>query len=119
MSAGHAILSGIFIHTKNKIWWKKRTAKALKPSEMGLHSRVRFVIHPQGNNRTEQMKDIIGRAVYLFYAVRPQFCPDKQSITRRFAKWASRSITFIGFTDDEVFQLLNRESIRQARILRW
>ena len=85
---------------------------------MGLHSRVRYVIQPQGNNRTEQMRDIIDRAVYLFYAVRPQFCPDKQSMTRKFAKWASRSITFIGFTDDEVFQLLNREAIRQARILR-
>ena len=38
---------------------KKRTTKALKPSEMGLHSRVRFVIQPQGNNRTEQMRDNI------------------------------------------------------------
>ena len=69
---------------------------------MGLHSRVRYVIQPQGNNRTEQMRDIIDRAVYLFYAVRPQFCPDKQSMTCKFARWASRCITFIGFTDDEV-----------------
>ena len=84
---------------------EKSEVKALKPSEMGLHSRVRFVIHPQGNNRTEQMKDIIGRAVYLFYAVRPQFCPDKQSIT------------FIGFTDDEVFDILKKEAERRKKVM--
>ena len=84
---------------------------------MGLHSRVRFVIHPQGNNRTEQMKDIIGRAVYLFYAVRPQFCPDKQSITCKFARWTSRSITFIGFTDDEVFDILKKEAERRKKVM--
>ena len=50
---------------KTKYDEKKRNAKAQKPSEMGLHSRVRYVIQPQGNNRTEQMRDIIDRAVYF------------------------------------------------------
>lgn len=36
---------------------------------MGLHNRTRYVIYPQGNDRTEQMRDIIARAVYLFNAV--------------------------------------------------
>ena len=34
---------------------------------MGRHSRVRYVIQPQGNNRTEQMRDIIDRAVYFVF----------------------------------------------------
>ena len=85
---------------------------------MGLHSRVRFVIQPQGNNRTEQMRDIIDRAVYLFYAVRPQFCPDKPVITRKYARHLSLTTTFIGFSDEEVFEILAREAVRQRRILR-
>ena len=47
---------------------------------MGLHNRVRFVIQPQGNDRAEQMRDIIARAVDLFYAVRPQPCQAREPV---------------------------------------
>jgi len=84
---------------------------------MGLHSRTRYVIYPQGNNRTEQMRDIIARAVYLFNAVRPMFCPDEPVITRKYARHLSLTTTFFGFSDDEVFDILAREAVRQRRIL--
>ena len=57
---------------------------------MGLHSKTRFILYPQGTDRTEQMRDIIGRAVDLFDRVRPVFCPDEKVITRKFARHLSR-----------------------------
>ena len=85
---------------------------------MGLHSRVRYVIHPQGNNRTEQMRDLILRAVDLFDRVQPVFCPEEPCITRKFARHVSLTVTFVGFSDDEVFGMVAREAVRQRRILR-
>ena len=85
---------------------------------MGLHSRTRYVIYPQGTNRTEQMKDIIARAVYLFDRVLPVICPHEPVITHKFARNVSLTLTFVGFTDEEVLQLLTREVIRQKRIWR-
>ena len=76
---------------------------------MGLHSRVRFVIYPQGNDRTEQMRDIIARAVDLFYRVQPVYCPDEPVITRKYARHLSLTVTFVGFSDDEVFGMVARE----------
>ena len=45
---------------------KTREAKALKPSEMGLHSKVRYVLTPDGATRPEQELCIIRYAAYLF-----------------------------------------------------
>ena len=84
---------------------------------MGLHSKTRYVIHLQGKDRTEQMRDIIARAVDLFNAVRPMFCPDEPIITRKYARHLSLTTTFFGFSDDEVFDILAREAVRQRRIL--
>ena len=84
---------------------------------MGLHSKTRYVIYPQGNDRTEQMRDIIVRAVDLFNRVQPVFCPDEPVITRKYARHISLTITFIGFSDDEVFKIVAREAVRQRRIL--
>lgn len=84
---------------------------------MGLHSKTRYVIQPQGADRAEQMKDIIHRAVDLFDRVGPVFCPDELVITRRFARYLSLTVTFVGFTDNEVFRIVVREVIRQRRIM--
>jgi len=78
---------------------------------MGLHSRTRYVIYPQGNDRTEQMRDIIARAVDLFYRVQPVYCPDEPVITRKYARDLSLTITFIRFSDDEVFKIVAREAV--------
>ena len=85
---------------------------------MGLHSKVRYEIYPQGTNRSEQIKDIINRSVYLFDRVQPIYCPNEHVINHKFARHLSLTVTFVGFTDKEVFQLLAREVIRQKRILR-
>ena len=121
MSGGYSMVTVrhfYFINFKNKKQWKKTATKAQKPSEMGLHSRTRYVIHPQGKDRTEQMRDIISRAVWLFDRVQPILCPEENVITHKFARHVSLTVTFAGFTDDEVFQLLTREVIRQKRIWR-
>ena len=78
---------------------------------MGLHSRTRYVIYPQGNNRTEQMRDIIARAVDLFDRVQPVFCPEEPCMTRKFARHVSLTVTFVGFSDDEVFKIVAREAV--------
>lgn len=78
---------------------------------MGLHSKTRYVIHLQGKDRTEQMRDLILRAVYLFNAVRPMFYPDEPVITRKYARHLSLTVTFVGFSDDEVFKIVAREAV--------
>lgn len=110
--------STFFITFQSKQQWKKREAKAQKPSEMGLHSKTRYVIHLQGKDRTEQMRDLILRAVDLFDRVQPVFCPEEPCMTRKFARHVSLTVTFVGFSDDEVFKIVAREAVRQRRILR-
>ena len=82
---------------------------------MGLHSKTRYVIYPQGNDRTEQMRDIIARAVDLFDRVKPVYCPHEVIITRKYARHLSLTVTFVGFTDKEVFRMVAREAVRQRR----
>ena len=85
---------------------------------MALHSKTRYVIQPKGADRAEQMKDIIHRAVDLFDRVQPVFCPEEPCITRKFARHVSLTVTFVGFSDDEVFKIVAREAVRQRRILK-
>ena len=82
---------------------------------MGLHSKTRYVIYPQGNDRTEQMRDLIARAVDLFRRVQPVYCPHEAVITRKYARHLSLTVTFVGFTDEEVFRIVAREAVRQRR----
>ena len=63
---------------------------------MGLHSKTRYVIHLQGKDRTEQMRDLILRAVDLFDRVQPVFCPEEPCMTRKFARHVSLTVTFVG-----------------------
>ena len=84
---------------------------------MGLHSKTRYVIHLQGKDRTEQMRDLILRAVDLFDRVQPVFCPEEPCITRKFARHVSLTVTFAGFTDEEVFLLVSKEAERRKKIL--
>ena len=85
---------------------------------MGLHSKTRYVIHLQGKDRTEQMRDLILRVVDLFDRVQPVFCPEEPCMTRKFARHVSLTVTFVGFSDDEVFKIVAREAVRQRRILK-
>lgn len=85
---------------------------------MGLHSKTRYVIQPQGADRKEQVRDIIRCAVDLFERVQPVFCPGSLLMTRRFARYLSLTVTFTGFTDEEVFRIVTREVVRRHRMWR-
>lgn len=84
---------------------------------MGLHSKTRYVIQPQGNDRTEQVRDIINRAVDLFYRVQPVYCPDEAVITRKYARHLSLTVTFVGFSDEDVFRIVAREAERNRKVM--
>ena len=84
---------------------------------MGLHSKTRYVIQPQGNDRTEQVRDIINRAVDLFYRVQPVDCPDEAVITRKYARHLSLTVTFVGFSDEDVFRIVAREAERNRKVM--
>lgn len=97
---------------------RKTKQKAKKPSEMGLHSKARYVIYPQGSTRAEQAKDIIHQAVDLYDKVKSVFSPKEVVITHRFARYLSLTVTFYGFTEEDVFSILVREVKRRRRIMR-
>ena len=50
---------------------KSKKAKEVKPSEMGLHSKVRYILTPDGTTRPEQQLCIIRYAAYLFICLSP------------------------------------------------
>lgn len=99
---------------------KRKEAKALKPSEMGLHSKVRYNVVPQGANRTAQERSIAATAIGMHTALRPFLYPDEgdtpHGMTRKFARFLSKSFTFEGFTDEEVYCILAREMDRHRKM---
>ncbi len=80
---------------------------------MGLHSKVRYVILLKGETRQEQEQEIIGFATgyydYLF-----DFIPHDElarlEITQKLARHVSKSFTFIGYEDAEIFSILLKAS---------
>ena len=76
---------------------------------MGLHSKVRYEILLKGKTRKEQEQEIIGFAAgyhhYLF-----DFIEHDElawlGITQKLARTVSKSFTFIGYEDDEIFSIL-------------
>ena len=88
---------------------KKTTSKALKPSEMGLHSKVRYVILLKGKTHKEQEQEIIDFATgyydYLFDFIEHDELA-RLEITQKLARNVSKSFTFIGHEDDEIFSSL-------------
>ena len=60
---------------------KKKETKALKPSEMGLHSKARFVFATHGQNRAEQKLCVIEHATNLFICLNP--CDRMYRLTSR------------------------------------
>ena len=100
---------------------KRKETKALKPSEMGLHSTVRYTVVPQGANRTEQERSIVATAIGMHAALCPYLYPDgggaPHDMTRKFARFLSKCLTFAGFADEEVFRILAREADRRRKAL--
>ena len=76
---------------------------------MGLHSKVRYEILLKGETRQEQEQEIIGFAAgyydYLFdFIAHDEFA--RLEITQKLARNVSKSFTFTGYEDAEVFSIL-------------
>ena len=76
---------------------------------MGLHSKVRYEILLKSKTRKEQEQEIIGFATgyydYLFdYIAHDEFA--RLEITQKLARNVSKSFTFTGYEDNEVFSIL-------------
>ena len=75
---------------------KKREQKALKPSEMGLHSKVRWEINISGDTPKEHAKNIalFAEEFYLFlhrYNYGKE--PESVVVTQKFADLSARYLT--------------------------
>lgn len=94
-----------------------KKVKALKPSEMGLHSTVRFTVKPEGENRSEQEQKIIDYVTSLHQFLQSSGIPEKQSeiFTWQFARFVSKAFRFKGYQDDEVFQILAKTVDRNRK----
>lgn len=81
----------------------------MKPSEMGLHSRVRFVIRLSSNNRMIQKNEIIQFATGLYDFIFDFMAQNEHAsleITQQLARFVSKSFTFVGYEDDEIYSIL-------------
>lgn len=94
-----------------------KATKALKPSKMGLHSTIRFTVEPEGENRSEQEKNIINYVTSLHEFLQSSGIPEEQSeiFTWKFARFVSKAFRFKGYQDDEVFQILARAVDRNRK----
>ena len=81
----------------------------MKPSEMGLHSRVRYVIKFKSENRMEQKDEIkqfaTGLYDFIFDLIVQNNFP-RMELTQKFARFVSKYFTFIGYEDDEIYNIL-------------
>lgn len=95
---------------------KKNETKASKPSEMGLHSKVRYQVNLRTSTRLEQKNDIVSFAMELHGFLYSRNHPDKKEsnelFTCKFARFISKAFTFHDFTDEEVFLILYRAADR-------
>ena len=93
----------------------------MKPSERGLHSKVRFEIEISGNPPKEQGKNIalFAEEFYLFiYRYNHGKVPDTVIVTQKFARFVSKIFNFSGYSDEEVFKFIDRfnDVIRKQRL---
>lgn len=93
--------------------------KVLKPSMMGLHSTVRCEVKLKGNNQSEQIAHLISFAEEL-YAFINRFnhdgeAPETVFYTQKFARFVSKSFKFFGYSDDEIFQFMDRSIDRMRK----
>ena len=81
----------------------------MKPSEMGLHSRVRYVIKFKSENRMEQKDEIkqfaTGLYDFIFDLIVQNNFP-RMELTQKFARFVSKYFTFIGYEDNEIYNIL-------------
>ena len=76
---------------------------------MGLHSKVRHVVHFKKTDRMEQKDEIIQFATGLYDFIFDYIntAPDASlEMTQKHARHVSKSFTFPGFEDDEVYCIL-------------
>lgn len=93
----------------------------LKPSEMGLHSKVRCEIKLIGENLRDQSRNIaqFAEELYLFiykYNHNGRM-PETAMITQRFARFVSKAFQFASYTDEDVFKFIDRlnDVVRKQR----
>ena len=80
---------------------------------MGLHSKVRYAIILKGETRQKQKLEIIEFATgyydYLYEFIEHDELA-RLEITQKLARNVSKSFTFIGYEDDEIFSILLKAS---------
>ena len=83
----------------------------MKPSEMGLHSKVRYVIKFKSENRMAQKDEIeqfaTGLYDFIFDFIEQKGVP-RMEITQKLARFVSRAFTFVGYEDDEIYSILSK-----------
>ena len=76
---------------------------------MGLHSRVRYVIKFKSENRMEQKDEIkqfaTGLYDFIFDLIVQNNFP-RMELTQKFARFVSKYFTFIGYEDNEIYNIL-------------
>ena len=76
---------------------------------MGLHSRVRYVIKFKSENHMEQKDEIkqfaTGLYDFIFDLIVQNNFP-RMELTQKFARFVSKYFTFIGYEDDEIYNIL-------------
>ena len=92
----------------------------MKPSEMGLHSRTRYVIMLKSCERRTREDEIIqftkGLYDFIFDYISTDKCTHLE-YTQKFARFVSKIFTFAGYEDSEIYTILlkNAEIERKSR----
>ena len=84
----------------------------MKPSEMGLHSKVRWEINISGDTPKEHAKNIalFAEELYKFiykYNHGGQL-PELVLVTQKFARFVSKAFCFSGYSDEDVFKFIDK-----------
>ena len=83
----------------------------MKPSEMGLHSKVRWEIKINGDTPKEYAKNIVmfAEEFYLFiYRFNHGKEPESVVVTQKFARFVSKIFNMLDYSDDEIFKFIDR-----------
>lgn len=96
---------------------KETGTKGVKPSEMGLHPTVRCEVKLPEVSRPEQEEIIVTVVMELYEVIRRIAYSEKEPgmFTWRFARFISKAFLFKGFTDEEIYNVLERTIDRNRK----
>ena len=85
---------------------------------MGLHSKVRYEIRLKSKKRMEQEDEIVQFAKGVYDFIFDYIGENDRvslNITRKCARFVSKSFTFRGFEDDEIYTILSKEADKERK----